>query len=130
MKEKAVGFYVSVAVAVLSLLAIGLYFMGFNGTKYMSMEAVWLVLAGVVISIVLSLAKKDNAVPAVLLACVFVSMLRFISAVYLYVVTSVYAASVIHFSTEFSGTIICYVLAIVIGIVNVFLKQRKEAAAQ
>lgn len=125
-KSKSYGFYVSVAVCILSLIAVCAYALGYGGTKYMSWLALIIVVIGVAVSILLMIFKQDKFVPAVILIATFVSMLSFVYGIYLLVVTTFYAASVVHFSGEFIAAVVFYIIAIVVGIANVFFKQVKE----
>ncbi len=125
-KSRSYGFYVTLLVCVLSLVTVCIYASGFSGTKYMSWASFVLVIVGIAATLLLSIFKLEKWAPAVILLMTFISMLTFVYAIYLYVVTSVYAASVISFSAEFSATVIFYIISIVTGIANVFFKQSKE----
>ena len=126
-KSRGIGFYVFVLACVLSIIAICVYAGGFGGTKYMSWFSVIVVPIGIVVAALFMVFKFNNLAPAAALLATFVSLLFFVTGIYEYVVTSVYAASVISFKPEFTGAIFLYIFALIAGIISIFFKQTREA---
>lgn len=125
-ENKRAGFYVTLAVIVLSVILAAVYAKMYAGSQYMSWPAFWCTLGGAVLALALGftkLAKWSNVVVAL---GDFLGLLFYIYGIYFYVSVVYAGIQAGSFNTQFIVCTVGFVLLLVINLVNVFLKQVKE----
>ena len=126
---KAYGFYVSVAMILLSVITAIVYVACFAGEeKYhiMNYGAFAFMLIGAVAGIVLLVLKKYEWVPYILGGCAFIGLLLFIYGIYYYCSVVFVGIDLHEFSPESIINMILFFGTTILGVVNVFLPQIKK----
>ena len=122
---KKYGFYVSLAIMVLSLVTGIVYISCYNGTDEFNTWSFAFLIIGIVLSAGLLAFKKERAAADVLGLCVFLGVLFYIYAIYYYVSVVMVGIDLDHFSNEFIVTTTFFVITLVLALVNMFLPQAK-----
>ncbi len=126
MKNKAVGFRATLACMVLSLITAAVYTGIYSSTRFMSWAAVGIIVAGVVLTAVLILAKQFRFAPSLLMAADFLAFLFYVYYIYFFVSSVATGIQFSGFPPEFFVNIAFFVVTIVLSVVCVFLPQTEE----
>lgn len=128
LKTKSYGFYVTIVIAILTLVTAFVYANSYgNNARYMSWEGVYVMLAGVGLGLILTLFRQNEWVPPVLALGNFVAMMLYITKMYNYVVVVMVGIDIASFSMEFMLCSGLFAVTLAISILNIFFKQAKEA---
>ncbi len=114
------GFSYSVAGVVISLITLivyaAIYGGGTRSGQNMSWEAVWLLLAGIGISIVFAFLKKDRLIPAVMSLFHYAASLFFLYAMYPYI-SAAFVGIDSTWEVAFFITLFLFILGIVVNLI-------------
>lgn len=121
--DKKTGFYVTLAAALISIITLIVYAVGYGRTRYMSWEAFWIVLIGIVVAAALVALKLYRFAPAVLFGANTLALCFFAYHIYFFVSSVVYGIQFSAFPPEFIASVVMFVLAIISSIVAIFMKQ-------
>ena len=128
LKRKGIGFYLTLCVAVLAIVTAVIYAVSYaNYAGQMSWLAFGLLIGGAVCAVALHCLGKGNWAPWVLAAAIFVSVLLYIQCMYNYVVVVMVGIDLNSFSPQFITCSVLLCVSLVLSIVNIYLKQQKEA---
>lgn len=132
-KSKGCGYYVAVASGVLSLVALVIYSSGFGADypQFFSATPVWLPVIGIAGFIGLSVHRLTAPYAAAFMwICVFISLLLYVDAVYMYFPEVFYSGVNDETLAMLSPSFICgtlfYALAAITGNVAIWLRQLKK----
>lgn len=125
-KDKSYGFYVTLTLTVLTAVAAVLYAALYNGSRYMSMPAVVIMLAGAVISAALGFTRYAKWSCVVLALADFAGLLLYIYGIYFYVSIVMVGIQASSFNWQFLLCTTVFVVLLAANVVNVFLKQVRE----
>lgn len=129
-KRKSYGFYVSLAVIVMTIITMSVYSASYGMIdRYMSWAAIGVMVAGMVVGLALSVLNLGEWGAAVMAICNFVGLMQYITKIYNYVVVVLVGIDVNTLSTQFIACTVCFAILIVLSIANVFFKQKEEVAA-
>ncbi|MBQ4382665.1 MAG: hypothetical protein II794_08020 [Oscillospiraceae bacterium] len=123
---KKLGFYVTLALAVLAVITAFVYLGMYNGTNYMSRQAFFLLLAGAVLAVVLAFLGQGKFSPAVLFGAAVLALMFFVYYIYFFVSSVLTGIQYTVFPVEFVTCVVLFGLLLVGSIVNVFLPQVEE----
>lgn len=126
-KNASIGVWFSLAVSMLALISSIIYKSAFDGTNEFNGAAFGLMLAVVIICLILLGLRQYVFIPYVQLALLLPAFMLYIYGMYYYVSIVIVGIDLQSFSTEFLTCTVFFVLALVVGIVNVFIKQDKRA---
>lgn len=126
LKDKGIGFFMSVIVLLFSLVTAVVYAVGYSGSSDFSRPVLITILVGAAAAVVLALLKRYNWVPVALALGNFVALLLFIKSIYFYVSVVMYGINGSAFSPAFTSSTTCLVVALALSIANIFMKQVKE----
>lgn len=130
-KKKNYGFYITVAVAVLTLVTLIVYQDSYgSNARYMSWTGFAIMIVGLVVAVGLSVVNLGEfAAPAIALSN-FIGLMLYIKNIYNYVVVVMVGIDIANFSVQFITCTTLFAILIVISIANIFFKQeRKEVEA-
>ena len=125
--RKRYGFYVTLALVVLSVITAIVYAVSYG--KYVSMmswQAFVLLLVGAAGAIALILLRQGKWAFAPLAICAFIALLLFIKHIYSYVAVVMVGIDLSGISGQFLACAILFSLTFIVALVNVFLAQEKE----
>lgn len=132
-KDKSYGFYVSIAVAILTLVTLSVYADAYGSNdRYMSWTGFALMLVGIAVAIGLTVVssltplKLNEWVPPVLALVNFIALMLYITNIYNYVVIVIVGIDIANFSTQFIACTVLFSILIVASVANIFFKQVKE----
>lgn len=125
-RNKARGFYVTLACMALALITAIVYASTYTTSRYMSWPAFGIMLAGVALAAGMILLKLERFVPSALLVTNFLSLLLFVYYIYFYISSVVTGIQFSGFSLEFFVNIILYIATLAVSVVCVFLPQTNE----
>ena len=127
LSNKRYGFYVTLALIVLSVVTAIVYAVSYG--KYVSMmswTAFVLLLVGAVGAVALIALKQTKWAYAPLAICAFIALLLFIKHIYNYVAVVVVGIDLSGISGQFLACTVFFALTFLASVVNVFLAQEKE----
>ena len=128
LENKAYGYYVTLALSVLSVVVAVVYAVLYSGSRYMSLPAVILPIVGAVAAVALGFVRGGGKwANAVLALCDFVALLFYIYGIYFYVSVVLVGIQASSFNSQFVICTVLFVGLLIANLVNVFLKQEKEA---
>ena len=128
LENKAYGYYVTLALSVLSVVVAVVYAVLYSGSRYMSLPAVILPIVGTVAAVGLGFVRGGGKwANAVLALCDFVALLFYIYGIYFYVSVVLVGIQASSFNSQFVICTVLFVGLLIANLVNVFLKQEKEA---
>lgn len=128
-KNKGIGFYLTLCLVVLSVITAVAYVTSYaKYPNHMSWLAVGLLIGGAVVALVLSAIRRCSwLAPWVQVGTIFSSLMLFIQHLYSYVVVVIVGIDLSSFTPQFILCSALYAVCVVLSIVNVYLKQEKEA---
>ena len=128
LENKAYGYYVTLALSVLSVVVAVVYAVLYSGSRYMSLPAVILPIVGAVAAVALGFVRGGGKwANAVLALCDFVALLFYVYGIYFYVSVVLVGIQASSFNSQFVICTVLFVGLLIANLVNVFLKQEKEA---
>ena len=128
LENKAYGYYVTLALSVLSVVVAVVYAVLYSGSRYMSLPAVILPIVGAVAAVALGFVRGGGKwANAVLALCDFVALLFYVYGIYFYVSVVLGGIQASSFNSQFVICTVLFVGLLIANLVNVFLKQEKEA---
>ena len=128
LENKSYGYYVTLALSVLSVVVAVVYMVMYNGSRYMSMPAAVLPIIGAVAAVGLGFVRGGGKCANVVLAlCDFVALLFYVYGIYFYVSVVLVGIQASSFNSQFVICTSLFVALLIANLVNVFLKQEKEA---
>ena len=126
--NKSYGYYITLALSVLSVVTAVVYLVMYNGSRYMSAPAAILPILGAVAAVGLGFVRGGGkAANAVLALCDFVALLFYIYGIYFYVSVVMVGIQASSFNSQFVICTVLFVVLLIANLINVFLKQEKEA---
>ena len=126
-RRKSYGFYVSLAVIVMTIITMAVYSASYGTMdRYMSWAAIGVMIASIVAGLALSVLNLGEWGAAVMAICNFVGLMQYITKIYNYVVVVLVGIDVNTLSTQFIACTVCFAILIVLSIANVFFKQEKK----
>lgn len=128
LKGKSYGFFVTLALIVLTVVTGIVYCVNYSGSRYMSVPAAVLLFVGAAAALALCLTKWAGWANAVLALCGFAALLFYIYGIYFYVSIVMVGIQASSFNSQFVTTTALFVVLLALNIINVFLKQVKEGA--
>ncbi len=126
MKEKRSGFTFALVVAVLLLITAGVYFFNYRGTNYLSMQAVYALLGGAVISFLMLLVKLDRFAPALQFGAITVALCFYIYYIYFFISSAIYGIQYSGLPLDFYVVAACYVVTFLFAIINCFIPHKAK----
>lgn len=131
VSQKTYGFYVTLALAVLNIVTAILY-ASFYGkyVAYINWPAVYVMIIGSLVSVVLSVFGLDDFATALLALVAFTGFLLYAMKIYGYIAVVMVGIDLTEFSPEFITLTVFFVICLVGGIANIFLKQKKTEAVE
>lgn len=126
LANKKYGFFVTLALMLLSVVTMIVYASIYGGTRFMSWAGFWVVLAGVVVAAALILVKQERWVPALLLATNFIGFLLYVYYIYFHVSVILVGIQSAGFPPEFFVNVAFFVVTLVVSVANIYLPQNKE----
>lgn len=128
-RNKGIGYWLTLCLVALAVITAAVYADSYaNYPNHMSWPAVALLVGGAVIALVLSFINKlSNWAPWVQVATIFSSLMLFIQHLYTYVVVVLVGIDLNTFTPQFILCSVLYGVSVVLSIVNIYLKQVKEA---
>ena len=120
-KAKGYGFYATVFVSLLSLVAAIVYAATYQNTsRFMSWAAFAVILIGVVLALLLSVTRFGEFAPAVLAAADFAALMLFIKIIYNYVAVVMVGIDLTSFEPRFIACTVLFALCVVMSIACIF----------
>jgi len=128
-RNKGIGFYLTLVLVALAVITAAVYADSYaKYPNHMSWTAVGLLAGGAAVALVLSLINKlSNWAPWVQVFSIFSSLMLFVQHLYSYVVVVVVGIDLNTFTPQFILCSVLYGVSVVLSIVNIYLKQVKEA---
>lgn len=126
LKDKSYGFYVTLALTVLSLVTALIYMALYNGSRYMSWPSVGIMLGGAAVALVLAFTGLAKWSCVVLALADFAGLLFYVYGIYFYVSIVLVGIQASTFNWQFLLCTVMFVVLLIANIINVFLKQAKE----
>lgn len=126
LANKKYGFFVTLALMLLSVVTMIVYASIYGGTRFMSWAGFWVVLAGVVVAAALILVKQERWVPALLLSTNFIGFLLYVYYIYFHVSVILVGIQSAGFPPEFFVNVVFFVITLVVSVANIYLPQNKE----
>ncbi|MCI9031296.1 MAG: hypothetical protein HFK09_02095 [Clostridia bacterium] len=125
IKDKALGFWFTAGIAVLSLATAITYAASYAGTENINWFSFAFMLAAFVAAVVLVAIGRFGLTPYIQAALVFLSLLFFIYGIYYYVSVVLVGIDLDSFDPEFIVCTVLYAATFGLSVANVFLKQIK-----
>lgn len=127
-RNKSAGFYVTLVLIAASLITAAVYTALYGESNYMSWPAVGFLVGGSVVSLVLCCTKFGAGMAnAVLAFADFIAALFYIYGIYFYVSIVLVGIQASSFNDQFRTCTGLFAVLLLANLVNVFLKQVKEA---
>lgn len=126
LANKKYGFFVTLALMLLSVVTMIVYASIYGGTRFMSWAGFWVVLAGVVVAAALILVKQERWVPALLLVTNFIGFLLYVYYIYFHVSVILVGIQSAGFPPEFFVNVVFFVVTLAVSVANIYLPQNKE----
>lgn len=126
LADKSHGFFMSVFVFLFSLVTALVYGISYSGSSDLSRPVYLVILVGAAAALILTSLRRYNWVPVALALGDFAALLLFIKAIYFYVSVVLYGINGSAFSPAFLASTACLILAVVLSVANIFMKQVKE----
>ena len=127
-ENKAYGYYFTLLLSVLSVVTAATYMAMYNGSRYMSMPAAIFPIVGALAAILLGFVRGGGkCANAILALCDFVALLFYIYGIYFYVSIVLVGIQASSFNSQFVVCTTLFVGLLIANLINVFLKQEKEA---
>lgn len=123
---KRSGFYVTLVLAILSVVTAAFYATSYGKYASMSWPAFALLLIGAVGAVALAFTGKGKWAPWVQVATIFIAILLFITTQYSYVAVVLVGIDLTSFSPQFVTSVVLLIVDLVIAIANIYLKQEVE----
>lgn len=123
---KRSGFYVTLVLAVLSVVTAAIYANSYGKYASMSWPLFANLLIGAVIAVALAFIGKGKWAPWVQVATIFIAILLFITTQYSYVAVVMVGIDLNAFSSQFVTSAALLIVNLVIAIANIYLKQEVE----
>jgi hypothetical protein len=120
---KRSGYYVTLALSVLSVVTAAFYAVSYSKYASMSWAAFASLIIGALAAVVLANIGKGNWAPWVQVATIFAAILWFIKTQYSYVAVVLVGIDLTSFSPQFVTSVVLLVAALVVSIVNIYLEQ-------
>lgn len=133
LKNKSIGgFYVPAVSVILSVVAVIVYAVGFNGTIYYSTMVVALPLVASVLFVVLSMVKQTANLASMVAGILqFVSLLMFISVSYMYLTEAFFGGisleAIANMNTAWPVTLILLIVNVIVCNIGFYKKQERGA---
>ena len=127
-KNKSFGFKVTLFLIVLTVVTALVYAGMYNGSRYMSWNAVIVMLAGAALALVLGFTPLAKWSCCVLALADLIGALMYVYGVYFYVSIVMVGIQASSFNSQFIICTVLFVVLLVLNLINVFLKQVKEEA--
>lgn len=125
--DKRFGFYVTIAAVVLGIVTASVFASFYHDyPAYMSWPAFYLMLAGAAVSCILVLIKLDDYAPYAVALTNFIGLMLYIRHIYGYVAVVAIGIDITSVSAQFTVCTILFGLAFLVGLINIFLPQKKE----
>ena len=124
--KRPVGFKVTLATCVVSLITAIAYAVIYASSRYMSWPAFAIIIVGVVLAAVLIALKQERFAPSALLVCDFLALLLYVYNIYFYISSVATGIQFSGFPLEFYVNAVLYVLSLVLSIACVFMRQTPE----
>lgn len=128
LRDKKYGFFVTVALMVLSVVTMIIYASIYGNTRFMSWAGFGIILGGVVLAAILIVLKQYRFVPALLLAANFLGFLLYVYYIYFHVSVVLVGIQSSGFPPEFFLNVVFFVLTLVVSVANVYFPQVEENA--
>lgn len=126
-KRKSYGFYVTLVVAVLTIITMAVYSASYGTVpRYMSWTAIGVMIAGLVVGLALSVFNLGQWGAAVMAICNFIGLMQYITKIYNYVVVVIVGIDINTLSSQFIACTVFFAILIVASIANIFFKQEKS----
>ena len=126
-KKKSYGFYVTLAVIVMTIITMIVYSSSYGSIdRYMSWTAIWFMAIGLIVGLALSILNFGEWGAAVLGICNFIGLMQYITKIYNYVVVVLVGIDVNTLSSQFITCTVCFAILVVISIANIFFRQEKK----
>lgn len=126
LANKRCGFYVTIALALLSIGTAAFYALRFGKYVAMSWPAFANLIGGAVVAVALAFMGKGKWGPWVQFATIFNAVLLFITTQYTYVAVVLVGIDLNEFSPQFIISSVLLVVSLLVSIVNIYLKQEVE----
>ena len=126
LAKKRSGFYVTVALAILSIATAAFYATSFGKYVAMSWPAFANLVVGAIAAAALAFAGKGKWAPWVQFATIFNAILLFVTTQYTYVAVVLVGIDLTEFSPQFVTSAGLLIANLLIAIVNIYLKQEVE----
>lgn len=123
---KRSGFYVTLVLAILSVVTAAIYANSYGKYASMSWPLFAYLLVGAVVAAVLAFTGKGKWAPWVQVATIFIAILLFITTQYSYVAVVLVGIDLNSFSPQFMTSTTLLIVNLLIAIVNIYLKQEVE----
>lgn len=127
LKNKSLGFYVTLALIVATVAVSLVYTALYHSSRYMSWIAMAAMLIGAALALVLAFTPQAKWACAVLALGNFIGLLFYIYGIYFYVSVVMVGIQASTFNWQFQLCTILFAAMLVLNLINVFLKQVKEA---
>lgn len=126
-KKKSYGFYVTIAVIIMTIVTMIVYSQEYGSVaRYMSWEAIWVMGAGLIVALALTIFNLGEWGAAVLAICNFVGLMQYITKIYNYVVVVMVGIDVNTLSSQFITCTVFFAILVVISLANIFFRQEKK----
>lgn len=126
LAKKRSGFYVSMVLAILSVVTAAFYAMSYGKYVSMSWPAFANLIVGAAAAAALAFTGHGKWAPWVQFATIFNAILLFITTQYTYVAVVLVGIDLNEFSPQFVTSVVLLVANLVIAIANIYLKQEVE----
>lgn len=126
LRDKSYGFYVTLALIILSLAAALTYTALYHSSRYMSWPAAGIMLGGTIIALALAFTKLSKWSCVVLALADFAGLLFYVYGIYFYVSVVMVGIQASTFNWQFKLCTVMFVALLMVNVINVFLKQIKE----
>ncbi len=127
LSKKSYGFYVSLAVVLLTIITMIVYSASYGSVeRYMSWTAVGVMVAGMIVGLALCIFNLGDWGAAVMAVTNFVGLSQYITTIYNYVAVVLVGIDINTFSAAFYACTVLFVLLFVVSLANVFFKQEKD----
>lgn len=124
--DKALGFWFTAAICVLSLITSIVYAAVYAGTDNIDWVSFAFMLTAFAGALVMTVLKKYKWTPYLQAALTFMALLFYVYGIYYYVSVVMVGIDLDHFEAPFIVTAILYAVTFGLSIANLFLKQVKD----